>query len=143
MNVTGLGVKCYLESVGRVAARVEGEPCCALLGGAGAGHFVKMLHNGIEYAVMQLIAETYWLMGQALGLRPHEMAAHFARWNRGELASYLVGITARVLRAEDPATGEFDRARFIWAVGGGGRILRGPEVRPGDDGSNDEIVLEN
>ena len=83
-----------------------GEPCTAYLGPDGAGHYVKMIHNGIEYADMQLIAEAYHLMREALGLTPPEMAAIFARWNETELDSYLIEITADILRQRDPANPE-------------------------------------
>jgi 6-phosphogluconate dehydrogenase len=89
-----------------IAAEVDGEPCCAHIGPDGAGHFVKMLHNGIEYADMQLIAETYAVMKDALGLGYPEMQAIFAEWNRGELDSYLIEITADILGKNDPETGK-------------------------------------
>jgi len=89
-----------------IAAKVDGEPCCAHIGPDGAGHFVKMLHNGIEYADMQLIAETYAVMKDALGLGYPEMQAIFAEWNRGELDSYLIEITADILGKNDPETGQ-------------------------------------
>jgi 6-phosphogluconate dehydrogenase len=88
-----------------IAAQVDGEPCCTHIGPDGAGHFVKMLHNGIEYADMQLIAETYAVMKDALGLGYPEMQAIFAEWNRGELDSYLIEITAGILGKSDPETG--------------------------------------
>ncbi len=88
-----------------IAARYEGEPCAALLGPDGAGHFVKTVHNGIEYADMQLIAEAYGLMRQGQGRAPADIAPVFARWNAGRLRSYLVEITAAILAATDPATG--------------------------------------
>jgi 6-phosphogluconate dehydrogenase len=88
-----------------IAAKVEGAPCCAHLGPDGAGHFVKMLHNGIEYADMQLIAETYALMKEGLGLGYPEMQAAFAAWNQGDLDSYLIEITADILGKGDPETG--------------------------------------
>jgi 6-phosphogluconate dehydrogenase len=88
-----------------IAARFEGEPCAALLGPDGAGHFVKTVHNGIEYADMQLIAEAYGLMRHGQGRAPADLAPVFARWNEGRLRSYLVEITAAVLAATDPATG--------------------------------------
>jgi 6-phosphogluconate dehydrogenase len=87
-----------------IAARYEGEPCAAWLGPGGAGHFVKTIHNGIEYADMQMIAETYAVMKDALGLGYPEMQAVFAEWNRGELDSYLIEITADVLAAIDADT---------------------------------------
>ncbi|MFN3764651.1 MAG: NADP-dependent phosphogluconate dehydrogenase [Aliihoeflea sp.] len=88
-----------------IAARFQGEPCAAWLGEGGAGHFVKTIHNGIEYADMQMIAEIYGLLRDGAGLSASEMATIFQRWNSGPLESYLVEITAEVLRATDPATG--------------------------------------
>jgi 6-phosphogluconate dehydrogenase len=88
-----------------IAAKVGGAPCCARLGPDGAGHFVKMVHNGIEYADMQLIAETLALMKDGLGLGYPEMQATFAAWNQGELDSYLIEITADILGKRDPETG--------------------------------------
>jgi len=88
-----------------VAARVENTPCISYLGPGGAGHYVKMVHNGIEYADMALIAETYHLIRSALGMSTPEAAEVFDRWNRSPLASYLVEITARVLAKTDPETG--------------------------------------
>ena len=84
-----------------IAARVDGVPCCQWLGDGGAGHYVKMIHNGIEYGDMQLIAEVCHLMQHALGLSHDEMADCFAAWNGGRLESYLVEITARILRQRD------------------------------------------
>ncbi len=90
-----------------IAARAaDGCPCVAYLGPRGAGHYVKMVHNGIEYAALQLIAETYDLMRRGLGLSPQRVADVFSEWNVGELASYLVEITAPVLRRIDPETGQ-------------------------------------
>jgi 6-phosphogluconate dehydrogenase len=86
-----------------------GEPCTAWIGPDGAGHHVKMVHNGIEYAVMQAIGETYHLLAQVGRLAPDEAAAVFAEWNRGDLASYLAQITAEVLRQRDPT----DPRRFL------------------------------
>jgi 6-phosphogluconate dehydrogenase len=91
-----------LESI---AAQVDGAPCCTHVGPDGAGHFVKMVHNGIEYADMQLIAEAYDLLRSAAGLSPAEIADVFREWNRGDLESYLVEITAEVLSHVDAATG--------------------------------------
>jgi 6-phosphogluconate dehydrogenase len=86
-----------------IAARAEdGEPCCDWVGPGASGHFVKMVHNGIEYADMQTICEAYFLMRQLLGLQAGEMSEVFAEWNRGELSSYLVGITADILSRTDP-----------------------------------------
>jgi 6-phosphogluconate dehydrogenase len=81
-----------------IAAVAEGEPCVTHIGHDGAGHFVKMVHNGIEYADMQLIAEAYDLIRHGTGKSPAEIADVFAEWNRGELESYLIEITAEVLR---------------------------------------------
>ena len=83
-----------------VAARFEGDPCVDRLGPGGAGHFVKTIHNGIEYADMQMIAESYGLMRDGLGMAAGEMAAVFERWNEGPLRSYLIEITAEVLKVE-------------------------------------------
>ncbi|WP_268915918.1 NADP-dependent phosphogluconate dehydrogenase [Actinomadura logoneensis] len=91
-----------LESI---AARVDGVPCTTHIGPDGAGHFVKMVHNGIEYADMQLIAESYDLLRNAGGLGPAELAEVFRTWNTGRLDSYLVEITADILAYSDPGTG--------------------------------------
>lgn len=87
-----------------IAAKADGEPCCTYIGPDGAGHFVKMVHNGIEYADMQLIAEAYQIMS-ALGLSAPEIGEVFAEWNTGDLESYLIDVTAEVLRHADPKTG--------------------------------------
>jgi 6-phosphogluconate dehydrogenase len=79
-----------------------GVPCCAYIGENGAGHYVKMIHNGIEYIDMQLIGEAYFLMRRLLNLRPDELAQIFARWNEGVLDSYLIQITADILQQRDP-----------------------------------------
>ncbi len=89
-----------------VAAKVpegdpNGAPCCDWVGGAGAGHFVKMVHNGIEYGDMQIIAEAYQVMKEGLGLSNDEMSDVFARWNQGDLASYLIEITRDILAYRD------------------------------------------
>jgi len=89
----------------RIAAQVAGEPCCMYIGSDGAGHYVKMVHNGIEYADIQLIAEAYDFLRQALGLKPAEQAAVFREWNQGDLDSYLIQITGEVLAKVDAATG--------------------------------------
>lgn len=89
-----------------IAAKVDGEPCCAYLGGDGVGHFVKMVHNGIEYGDMQLISEAYFLMKHLAGISTAEMADIFARWNEGELQSYLIEITADIMRRIDEETGQ-------------------------------------
>ncbi|MBN9152153.1 MAG: NADP-dependent phosphogluconate dehydrogenase [Micrococcales bacterium] len=89
-----------------IAAVAEGEPCVTHVGTDGAGHFVKMIHNGIEYADMQLIAEGYDLIRRGTGKSPAEIADIFTEWNRGELESYLIEITAEVLRQTDAKTGK-------------------------------------
>src|SRR5215208_5596779 len=89
-----------------IAAQVDGVPCCRLVGPGGAGHYVKMVHNGIEYADMQLIAEAYDLLGQGLGMGAGELAEVFDRWNAGDLDSFLIEHTAKVLRQVDQATGQ-------------------------------------
>jgi 6-phosphogluconate dehydrogenase len=88
-----------------IAARFEGEPCVAHLGPDGAGHFVKTVHNGIEYADMQVIAEIYSLLRNGAAMTPSEIAALFAQWDRGPLKSYLVEITSQLLTYTDPETG--------------------------------------
>src|ERR1700737_3872067 len=93
------------EILTAISAKVDGTPCCTYIGGDGAGHYVKMVHNGIEYADIQLIAESYDLMGQALGLGPTEQAAIFREWNRGDLDSYLIQISAEVLDKRDAGGG--------------------------------------
>ena len=89
-----------------IAAIAEGEPCVTHVGTDGAGHFVKMIHNGIEYADMQLIAEAYDILRQAGGFSPSEISEIFSEWNKGELESYLIEITAEVLKQVDAKTGK-------------------------------------
>src|SRR5689334_2035362 len=89
-----------------ISAKVDGEPCCVHVGPDGAGHFVKMVHNGIEYADMQLIAEAYDLLRRVGGHSPAEIADVFRGWNEGRLGSYLIEITAEVLKQVDAATGK-------------------------------------
>jgi 6-phosphogluconate dehydrogenase len=89
-----------------ISAKVDGTPCCTYIGPDGAGHFVKMVHNGIEYSDMQLIAEAYDLLRHAGGMEPAQIAEVFRRWNTGRLESYLIEITAEVLAHTDAATGE-------------------------------------
>jgi 6-phosphogluconate dehydrogenase len=85
-----------------IAARADdGEPCCRWVGQGGAGHYVKMIHNGIEYGDMQLIAEAWQLLRDGLGLTPAQIADTFARWNEGRLSSYLIEITADILRVQE------------------------------------------
>ena len=88
----------------KIAAQVPEGPCCAYMGPRSAGHYVKMVHNGCEYAVMQLIAEAYDILRTACGLTAGELSGVFARWNEGELASYLIEITTKVLAYVDPET---------------------------------------
>ncbi|MGO1459431.1 MAG: NADP-dependent phosphogluconate dehydrogenase [Flaviflexus sp.] len=89
-----------------ISAHVDGEPCCTYISKDGAGHFVKMVHNGIEYADMQLIAEAYDLLRKGLGDSPKQIADIFESWMDTELNSYLIEITAEVLRQEDAKTGK-------------------------------------
>ncbi len=90
-----------------IAAKTDkGEPCCEWVGEGGAGHFVKMIHNGIEYGDMQMICETYHMLKQGLGLSNAQMHEVFAEWNRGELDSYLIEITRDILGYQDAAGGE-------------------------------------
>jgi len=84
-----------------IAAKADGEPCCDWVGETGAGHYVKMVHNGIEYGDMQLICEVYQIMKEGLGLSHDEMAAVFEEWNKGELDSYLIEITRDILKFKD------------------------------------------
>ena len=89
-----------------VAAKVDGDPCVAYLGPGSAGHFVKTVHNGIEYALMQLLAETYDLMKRGLGLSDDQLRDVYDRWNQGELNGYLVEITSRIFSKVDEKTGK-------------------------------------
>ncbi|HEX8678925.1 MAG TPA: NADP-dependent phosphogluconate dehydrogenase [Chthoniobacterales bacterium] len=89
-----------------IAAQVDGEPCCRYMGPGGAGHYVKMVHNGIEYGDMQLICEAYAILKEVLGLEAAELADIFAEWNRGALDSYLIDITAQIFRKNDAETGK-------------------------------------
>uniref|UniRef100_A0A2P2I197 6-phosphogluconate dehydrogenase, decarboxylating n=1 Tax=Hirondellea gigas TaxID=1518452 RepID=A0A2P2I197_9CRUS len=84
-----------------ICAKSEGEPCCDWVGDNGAGHYVKMVHNGIEYGDMQLICEAYHIMKSTLGLTAAEMSEVFAEWNKGELDSFLIDITAKILKFKD------------------------------------------
>ncbi|MGW8195055.1 MAG: NADP-dependent phosphogluconate dehydrogenase [Desulforhopalus sp.] len=95
-------VKRILEAV---AARVGETPCVAYMGPGAAGHYVKMVHNGIEYALMELIAESYDLMKRGLGLQPEELHEVYHRWNQGVLSSYLLEITADIFQQKDEHTG--------------------------------------
>src|SRR2546427_2048766 len=88
-----------------IAAKVDDGPCVTYIGPGGAGHFVKMVHNGIEYGDMQLIAEAYDMMRNVLGLEAPEMADIFAKWNEGDLNSFLIEITAKIFTVNDPQGG--------------------------------------
>ena len=90
----------------KVSAQVDGDACCTYIGADGAGHYVKMVHNGIEYGDMQLISEAYYLMKYALGMNEMEMHEVFTSWNEGDLDSYLIQITAEILAKVDPDTGK-------------------------------------
>ena len=104
------GTKESYESLGplleSISAHVDGVPCCTHISSDGAGHFVKMVHNGIEYADMQVIGEAYHLLREAAGLTPAEIADIFREWTKGDLDSYLVEITAEVLSQVDEKTGK-------------------------------------
>jgi 6-phosphogluconate dehydrogenase len=104
------GTRESYESLGpileAISAKVDGTPCCTYVGPDGAGHFVKMVHNGIEYADMQLIAEAYELLRQGLGASAAEIGRIFEEWNSGDLESFLIEITAKVLQHKDAATGQ-------------------------------------
>jgi len=105
-----------------IAARASGKPCAALLGPGGSGHFVKMVHNGIEYAFMQLIAETYDLMKRGLNLNNEQLRATYSRWAESELNSYLLEITAEIFGRPDTRTGSrlIDKIRGTAAQKGTG-----------------------
>src|SRR4051794_26772428 len=90
----------------KIAAQVDGEPCCRYMGPDGAGHYVKMVHNGIEYGDMQLICEAYAILKDVAGLNVQELADTFTEWNKGELDSYLIEITSQIFRKNDPETGK-------------------------------------
>jgi 6-phosphogluconate dehydrogenase len=90
----------------KIAAQVDGEPCCRYMGPDGAGHYVKMVHNGIEYGDMQLICEAYAIMKNVLGMEAPELGEIFTEWNKGELDSYLIEITSQIFRKIDPETGK-------------------------------------
>ena len=118
-----------------IAARAMDEPCCAYIGPDGAGHYVKMVHNGIEYADMQLIAESYLLLKYVGGFNNQELAHIFKSWNDGELHSYLIGITAGIFReADDLADGELiDRVRDSAKQKGTGRWASIEALKQGVD----------
>src|SRR5436309_5495518 len=90
----------------KIAAQVDGEPCCRYMGPDGAGHYVKMVHNGIEYGDIQLICEAYAILKDILGMDAAQLADTFEEWNKGELESYLIEITSKIFRKIDPETGK-------------------------------------
>jgi 6-phosphogluconate dehydrogenase len=90
----------------KIAAQVDGEPCCRYMGPDGAGHYVKMVHNGIEYGDIQLICEAYAILKNVLEMDAAQLAEVFSEWNRGELESYLIEITAIIFRKIDSDTGK-------------------------------------
>ena len=90
----------------KIAAQVDGEPCCRYMGPDGAGHYVKMVHNGIEYGDMQLICEAYAILKDVVAMDDKELAETFTEWNKGELDSYLIDITSQIFRKKDPETGK-------------------------------------
>lgn len=97
-------IKPVLEAI---AAKVNGDPCTAYMGKDAAGHYVKMVHNGIEYAIMQLISEAYDMLHRGLGVKDEELHDIFAKWNEGELNSFLIEITRDIFKQKDPETGKF------------------------------------
>jgi len=102
---TWTSVQPMLEAIAAKAPE-DGKPCVVYLGPRGAGHYVKMVHNGIEYGDMQLIAEAYDILQNALGLQPAELAEIFTEWNKGELDSFLIEITSKIFRRIDEETGQ-------------------------------------
>lgn len=100
-----------------ISAKVDGVPCSTYIGQNGAGHFVKMVHNGIEYADMQLICEAYFLMKKVLGLSVPEIQATFMEWSKGELSSYLIDITADIFKKIDPETNKYMVDMILDAAG--------------------------
>lgn len=108
--IMGGGKKDYWNRVEHIleaiSAKFDGTPCATWMGEEGAGHFVKAVHNGIEYADMQMIAEVYGVMRDGMGMSAAEIGATFARWNEGPLASYLIEISGEVAKATDPKSGK-------------------------------------
>ena len=104
-KVYDLEIKEYMEAISAKAGDKGDEPCAAYIGPGGAGHFVKMCHNGIEYGDMQLICESYYLMRRLFGMEASEIAEVFTEWNKGELDSYLIEITSKILKETDEETG--------------------------------------
>jgi 6-phosphogluconate dehydrogenase len=107
-------VKDILQSI--AAKALDGSPCCDWVGNGAAGHYVKMVHNGIEYGDMQLIGEAYQLLKDGLGLTPDELAKVFGDWNKGELDSFLIEITAAIFAKKD-AQGNFVVDQILDAAG--------------------------
>ena len=99
--MTNFGLRFSFLTFQAICAKSEGDPCCDWVGEDGSGHFVKMVHNGIEYGDMQLICEAYNLMKDALGMDHDEMAAILAEWNKGQLDSFLIEISANILKYKD------------------------------------------
>jgi 6-phosphogluconate dehydrogenase (decarboxylating) len=122
-----------------IAAKVDGAPCCDWVGPDGAGHFVKMVHNGIEYGDMQLICEAYDLLKRGLGMGAQEMHDVFAIWNQGELDSYLIEITAKVLTRTDAETGKplVDKILDTAGAEGHGQVDQQHRAGPGRAGDAD------
>lgn len=108
-------VRPILQSI--AAKADDGTPCCEWIGPAGSGHFVKMIHNGIEYGDMQLIAESYWLMQRLLNISNEQMAAVFNEWNEGKLHSYLIEITGSILKHKDYKHGGYLIDNILDAAG--------------------------
>src|SRR5438445_11461528 len=90
----------------KIAAQVDGEPCCRYMGPDGAGHYVKMVHNGIEYGDMQLICEAYAILKDVIGMDAKRLAETFTEWKKGNLDSYVIEITSQIFRKIDPETGK-------------------------------------
>lgn len=105
------------EVLTAISAKAEGEPCSVYIGENGAGHFVKMVHNGIEYADMQLIAEAYDILRKGLNLTPPELQKIFEEWNRGELNSYLIDITTDIFGKKDALSGDYLVNRILDVAG--------------------------
>jgi 6-phosphogluconate dehydrogenase len=90
-----------------IAAKAEGEPCVAYMGNGAAGHYVKMVHNGIEYAMMQMISEVYDILRRGAGFSNDELHATFQAWNKGQLQSFLINVTANVLHTKDEESDQY------------------------------------
>src|SRR6266568_4312479 len=103
---SGEGYEIIAPILRKIAAQVDGEPCCRYMGPDGAGHYVKMVHNGIEYGDIQLICEAYAILKAIVEMDAAQLAETFAEWNKGELDSYLIEITSQIFRKIDPETGK-------------------------------------